>query len=244
MIDSYGVRVGRELVLDTAARDCRLPQAGPSGQITWETIGRYPPWVSVKGPDVSLRNPITASFTGLDLLWPVALQAPPEGVTAKPLVKTSPSAWLQEPPFLIDPYKVDQQGRSVGQYVLAMALTGKFPSWFSPAERSPTSRMIVIGDDDFLTDLMQFSDSLVNVLFVENAVLWLSGNEDLLSIKSRAGTEAHLDRIQDPVARARLILAVELVNVVLIPAAVLLAGLLVQLSRREKHPSAGARRSR
>ena len=64
--------------------------------------------------------------------------------------------------------------------------------------------MVVIGDDDFLTDLMQFSDSLPNVFFVENAVLWLSGNADLLSIKTRAGTEGKLDRIQDPVLRSAL----------------------------------------
>jgi hypothetical protein len=38
---------------------------------------------------------------------------------------------------------------------------------------------------------------------VENAVLWLSGNSDLLSIKTRAVTEGRLDRIQDPVARSR-----------------------------------------
>jgi ABC-type uncharacterized transport system involved in gliding motility auxiliary subunit len=94
--------------------------------------------------------------------------------------------------------------------------------------------MIVVGDDDFLTDLMQFSDSLANVLFVENAVLWLSGNDDLLSIKTRAGTEGRLDRIQDPAARSRLILAAEAVNVVLIPVAVLLAGLVARIRRREK----------
>jgi len=237
MLGSYGAGVGRELVMDTAARDYRLPQQQPNGHIAWETIGHYPPWVSVQGPNVSSRSPITARFMGLDLLWPAALTpVPREGVHAEPLARTSASAWLEKPPFVIDPYKVDQQGLSPGQYVLAMALTGKFPSWYAPAERSPTSRMIVVGDDDFLTDLMQFSDSLANVLFVENAVLWLSGNDDLLSIKMRAGTEGRLDRIQDPAARSRLIVAAEAVNVVLVPLAVLLAGLLARLRRRERKP--------
>jgi gliding motility-associatede transport system auxiliary component len=235
MLGSYGVGVGRQLVMDTAARDYRLPQQRPNGQIGWETIGHYPPWVSIQGPNVSSRNPITARFTGLDLLWPVALTpVPREGVQEKPLVKTSTSAWLEKPPFVIDPYRVNQQGVSPGQYVLAMALTGRFPSWYSPTARSPTSRMIVVGDDDFLTDLMQFSDSLANVLFVENAVLWLSGNDDLLSVKTRAGTEGRLDRISDPAARSRFILAAEAVNVVLIPLGVLLAGLLARMRRRER----------
>jgi ABC-type uncharacterized transport system involved in gliding motility auxiliary subunit len=86
--------------------------------------------------------------------------------------------------------------------------------------------MIVIGDDDFLTDLMQFSDSLSNVLFVENAVLWLSGNADLLSIKTRTGAVGRLDRIQDQPLRSRLALAAELINVVAIPLGVMLFGLL------------------
>jgi ABC-2 type transport system permease protein len=235
MLGSFGVGVGRSLVLDTAARDYRLPQQRPSGQVGWETIGHYPPWVSVQGPNVSGKNPITGRFTGLDLLWPTALTASTvQGISVEPLVRTSASAWEEDPPFVIDPYKVDQQGLHPGQYVLAMALSGTFPSRFTAGARSGPSRMVVIGDDDFLTDLMQFSDSLANALFVENAVLWLSGNDDLLSIKTRAGTEGRLDRIQDPAARGRLILAAELVNVVLIPAAVLLAGLLVRLRRRER----------
>ena len=94
--------------------------------------------------------------------------------------------------------------------------------------------MIVIGDDDFLTDLMQFSDSLSNVLFVENVVLWLSGNSDLLSIKTKAGSEGKLDRIQDAGARSRLMLGAEVLNVALIPLAVALFGLVRRIRRREK----------
>ncbi len=243
MIESYGVRVGRDMVLDQAARDYRLPQQSPDGHISWETIGRYPPWVSIQGPGVSPDNPITARFTGLDLLWPVALSpVARDGVRAESLVKTTGSAWLQEPPFVVDPYKVPQQGTTRAQYVLALALTGTFPGRFPPAGQSvppqgvPT-RMIVVGDDDFLTDLMQFSDSLSNVLFVENAVLWLSGNADLLSIKTRAGTEGRLDRIRDPSLRSRLILAAELLNVVLIPLGVALVGLLRWIRRKEKAAS-------
>ncbi len=96
MLESYGVRVGRDMVLDTSSRDYRLPQQRPNGQIGWETIGKYPPWVSIQGPNVSSTQPVTAHFTGLDLLWPVALSAVPRnGVQIEPLVKTTSSAWLQ-----------------------------------------------------------------------------------------------------------------------------------------------------
>jgi ABC-type uncharacterized transport system involved in gliding motility auxiliary subunit len=239
MIESYGVRVGRDMVLDTASRDYRLPQQRPDGHIGWETIGKYPPWVSIQGPNVSSENPITARFTGLDLLWPVALSPVPRGgVHAEPLVRTTGSAWVQRAPFIVNPYKVPQQGMTQGQFSLAFALAGTFPAHFPGAARqSVPTRMIVVGDDDFLTDLMQFSDSLSNVLFVENAVLWLSGNSDLLSIKTRAVTEGRLDRIQDPVARSRLMLGAEVLNVVVIPLVVVLLGLVRRIRRREKGAS-------
>lgn len=239
MIESYGVQVGRDMVLDSAARDYRLPQQRPNGQIGWETIGRYPPWVSIQGPDVSSENPITSHFTGLDLLWPVALSPVPRGgVHAEPLVKTTGSAWEQRAPYVVDPYKVPQQGMTPGQFSLAFALTGIFPAFFPAAARqSVPTRMIVVGDDDFLTDVMQFSDSLSNVLFVENAVLWLSGNSDLLSIKTRAAAAGKLDRIQDPGVRSRLVLVAQVLNVVVIPLAVVLFGLLRWMRRKEKGAS-------
>jgi ABC-2 type transport system permease protein len=237
MIESYGVKVGRDMVLDTASRDYRLPQQKPNGQIGWETIGRYPPWVSIQGPSVSSANPVTARFTGLDLLWPVALSTVPrEGVRVETLVSTSRTAWTQAEPFVLNPYKVAQRGTPSGQFALAFALTGAFPGSFPgvAARRSVPTRMIVVGDSDFLTDLMQFSDSLSNILFVENAVLWLSGNSDLLSIKTRASTEGKLDAIQDPAARARLILGAEILNVVIVPLAAVLLGLLLRARRKEK----------
>ena len=235
MIESYGVRVGHDMVLDTSARDYRLPQQKPNGQVGWETIGKYPPWVSIQGPSVSSDNPITTRFTGLDLLWPVALSAVPRpGVRAEPIVRTTRSAWVQREPFIVDPYKVPQEGAPQARFPLVFALTGTFPSHFSAVRQSIPTRMIVVGDDDFLTDLMQFSDSLSNVLFVENAVLWLSGNSDLLSIKTRAGAEGRLDRIQDPVVRSRLMLGVEILNVVVIPLVVVLVGLFWWVRRKER----------
>ncbi|HEY9594837.1 MAG TPA: Gldg family protein, partial [Spirochaetia bacterium] len=247
MIESYGVRVGRDMVLDTASRDYRLPQQRPTGEIAWETIGRYPPWVSVQGPNVAVSHPITARFTGLDLLWPSPLTAVPrDGVEETPLLTSSASSWLQEPPFVIDPYKVPQSGTGTARFTLAYALSGTFPSAFAGAggaggadtpTRSKPTRMLVVGDSDFASDLMQFSDSVANVFFIENGILWLSGNADLLSIKTRAGAEGKLDRIQDPATRSAIMVGAPILNVVVIPLAVLVVGIVIRLRRRERGQS-------
>lgn len=246
MLESYGVRVGREMVLDTAARDYRLPQQ-VSGQLSWETIAKYPPWVSIRTPGVSPRNPITASFPGLDLLWPAALEpVAVEGVRAEALARTTASAWLMREPFAIDPYRVPQsgpaQGDSSGQRILALALSGTFPSGLGerggerggPPQRSAPTRMVVVGDDDFASDLLQFSDSLHNVIFIENAVLWLSGNADLLALKTKAAADGKLDRIGDPAARGKLMLAAEILNLCVVPLVVLLFGVMRVLKRRHR----------
>ena len=242
-IAAYGVRVGREMVLDESARDYRLPQRA-EGRIAWESLGRYPPWVSVRSPNVAAGNPITANFAGLDLLWPVALETRPvQGVKAEALVKTTPSAWTMKGPFVVDPFRVPQSAAqagggktSAGQRVLAYALAGDFPSPFSPGEAGRRGRLVVVGDDDFASDLLVFSDSLYNVFFLQNAVLWLSGQEDLLAIKTRAPAEGRLDRIADPAVRGRLVRAAQIVNVAVIPALVLLFGALFLLARRERKP--------
>jgi ABC-type uncharacterized transport system involved in gliding motility auxiliary subunit len=236
MIAAYGVRVNPGMVMDTASRDYRLPQQKPSGEIAWEKIARYPPWVSVQGPGVSTTNPITASFTGLDLLWPAPLSAVERpGVRSEMLVQSSPSSWLQEAPFVIDPYRVPQSGGPASRYTLAYALSGTFPGAFAGGNtHSKPTRMLVVGDGDFASDLMHFSDSLANVLFMENSILWLSGNADLLSIKTRAATEGRLDRIQDPVTRSRIMVAAPIVNVVVIPVLVLAVGVVRSLRRRER----------
>ena len=249
LIASYGVRVAREMALDTACRDYRLPQQSGS-QIVWEKLGSYPPWVSIRSPDVSAANPITSDFAGLDLLWPSPLEAlPVEGVQAEALVKTTTSAWTMKEPFVVDPFRMPRSGGAgQRQLVLAYALTGRFSSRFAPgqgeASRSPPTRIVVVGDDDFASDLMMFSDSLYNVFFIQNAVLWLSGQEDLLSIKTRAPGEGRLDRIADPAARSRLMLAAEVLNVGLVPALVILFGVLRLLGRREREGRPSARRGR
>jgi ABC-type uncharacterized transport system involved in gliding motility auxiliary subunit len=127
--------------------------------------------------------------------------------------------------------------------VLAVALSGAFPGRFAAggaggaAATAPgpgqSTRAVVVGDEDFASDLMQFSDSLHNVLFLENAVLWLTGNEDLLSIKARAPEAGRLDRIADPLLRRRLMFAAELANVAVIPFLVALFAV-ARLARRRK----------
>ncbi len=229
LINNYGVKIDPELVLDSHNKDFRtLRQSG--GQYVWQDYGPYPHWVSILPQDVSSANPITRHFTALDLLWPspIALRNLPD-VHSEPLVKSSPNAWTMSSHFNTNPQDIAAFSKPAdpaltGQYTLAAAMSGRFPDFYS-AKRSSPVRMVVVGDDNFLSNLVHYSNSSYNVSFLQNSIDWLTGHENLLSIKTKAQWDPRLDKIADPAAKLRIYHFAQFVNVGLIPVIVILFGL-------------------
>jgi ABC-type uncharacterized transport system involved in gliding motility auxiliary subunit len=111
---------------------------------------------------------------------------------------------------------------------------GEKRNWTSIVESTKDSRIIVVGDTDFASDLLQFTEANYNLDFLSNAVQWLGNSEDLLTIKTRTARDTRLNKIQDPARRVRSALTTELVNVVLIPLAVIGFGIGRLVYRRKK----------
>ena len=197
----WGVKVEDKLVLDTVNQ--RLSFRMQSNQYM---IVNYPHWITVLAKDVSRENPITSRFAGLDLYWPCVLEiAPPTGVTAEAIVRSSPDAWSMAVPFETNPALAQMLAQQAGerrQFPLAVALTGEFPSAFAgrelperPGEAAPASarpaksastRLLVVADADFASDTIQYTQAQYNMAFLSNCVEWLSMEDDLLAIKTRA----------------------------------------------------------
>ncbi|MFW5785721.1 MAG: GldG family protein [bacterium] len=256
LLESYGVGVRQELVLDTSNR--RIPVRRALGNANVQSLEPYPHWVSVTGPGANPDNPITARFAGLDLYWPSPLTVLPEAEEkASILLESSRESWLMEEPFVIDPQQATVFQRDAaetrGAHVLAVALSGSFTSHFEGRE-IPTrdgvdagggetvpsvdqNRMIVIGDSDFATDLLQFTESRYNIAFLENLAEWLSNEEDLLQIKTRATRDLRLNAIQEPAVKARVATFAEIFNVVMVPLAVIAFGVFRFWRRRERTAS-------
>ena len=226
LLEHYGVRIRREIVYDESARDFRLPTQ-LFGGIAWQIIGRYPAWVAVTQRDVSETNPVTARFAGVDLLWASPLEyIGPEGIERDVLLSSSPRAWASGPPFDTNPYT--QSGKPgprdrQGKFVLAYGLSGSFSSPFEVgSDTVQPSQIVVIGDSDFATGLIQYSDSAYNLLFLENLAEWLSNDEDLMEIRTRVYRDVRLNRIQDPEQEKRTYSFIVFLNAVLIPLLVVL----------------------
>jgi ABC-type uncharacterized transport system involved in gliding motility auxiliary subunit len=245
----WGVRVKDSLVLDTLNQ--RMSFRMQQGQYM---VVNYPHWVTVSDRDVAKDNPITSRFAGLDLYWPCLLEiAAVPGVEAQAIVKSTPNAWSMEGRFETNPALsqiLAQQAPNRAQYPLVVALSGEFSSSFadrplptragesSPqgplARRSPPTRLLVVADADFASDMLQYTQAEYNLAFLSNCAAWLSQEDDLLAIKTRAQVDTRLSRIQDPAQRAAAMRASQAINVVVVPLLVVAAGVARLLLRRRK----------
>jgi ABC-type uncharacterized transport system involved in gliding motility auxiliary subunit len=252
---AWGVKVRDELVLDRVNQ--RISFRVQQNQYM---VVNYPYWVTASSRSVARDNPLTSRFAGLDLFWPcvIEIQAP-AGVSAEAIVSSSPDAWSAKAPFETNPALaqiLEQQAGERRRFPLVVSLSGEFPSAFAgkpvpprsgePAPagpllaRSPRTRLLVVADADFATDLVQYTQAGYNMSFISNAVEWLAMEDDLLSIKTRAQADTRLSRIQEPLARARAMRASQVVNVAVVPLLVVAAGVARLLFRRKKKREAPA----
>jgi gliding-associated putative ABC transporter substrate-binding component GldG len=255
MLEHYGVSVQQAYVLDTYAKNFRIPRQ-IFGQIMWEVMEKYPYWITVANKFVSRENPITARFQGLDLLWASPLQIVERpGVEAEVLLQTTPEAWiLDKEPFETNPQRATMleymPHEQEGQFTLGATLLGSFSSYFADREipqrvgeerdwgevvkRSEQTRLIVIGDADFASELFQYSGGNYNLEFLANTAEWLSNSEDLLEIKTRVARDMRLNRIQEPESRLRAAMFTQIFNLVVVPLGVIIFGVLRLFIRRRR----------
>lgn len=234
---SYGVTVGPGIVCDEYNKQFRIPTQ-MFGNIAWQIIGPYPYWVAVLRENVSKENPITARFSGLDLLWcnPLSVENR-EGIKYQTLIKSSDESWVIEEQFNTNPYQAQMlamyKNEDTGPYKLGVMLSGTFKSYFTESSRND-GRLLVFGDADFVSNILQYSDSSYNIAFIENVLEWLSNDEDLLNIKTRATRDKRLQKIQDPEIKRRTYLYGVIVNVLIVPLLFVIFGIRRFLLRRKR----------
>jgi ABC-type uncharacterized transport system involved in gliding motility auxiliary subunit len=243
-LEAYGAKVGRELVLDKSSLTLPFQSASPYGGAVINYV-RYPHWIMTRPENRDGKSALTARLAGLDLFWPSPIELlARQGVESQSLVKTSPEAWLQKKDFAVSPqesalYATDADATK-GQYVLAATLSGILPQAFAgkavparkgaealPAlpERSRASRILVVGSSDFATDYMSITESEFNAAFIVGAADWLSSGDDLLALKTRGQRDSRFSKVQDPDAKSALATLAYVVNIGLVPLAVLGFGL-------------------
>jgi len=254
MIASYGVVVRPELALDRNALSLQYQARMPSGGIQYRIV-RYPLWIGVPGDNGNPSHPVSADFSGLDLYWSSPLELhPPENVEAISLFTSSAAAWSMKDNFYTSPELSSLFERDAAQTrgvkILGAALTGEFTSFFTGAakparegsdEQLPDmpllpslSRIIVVGDVDFATNIINATEASRNLEFLLRAADWLASDDDIVGIRGRQPHIGRFDKMQDESARASAMRFSKIVNVGLAPLLVVAAAIFLAYRRNKR----------
>jgi ABC-type uncharacterized transport system involved in gliding motility auxiliary subunit len=255
MVSLYGATVKPALVLDRAALSLRYPVPTDFGFTLYQEV-RYPHWIGVLEENGNRDHPLTANFSGLDMFWPNPIELnPPESVQAQPLFTSTNEAWLMTKDFTTNPtataYLLEREALDTkGVKILGATLTGKFPSYFadlpkpkqewSDAElpdlplEPKESRIIVISDTEFAAHSLQYTQRQRDLDFLVMAADWLGNDDDIVRIRSRQSQGGQLDKIIDPQKRSQAMIAARIVNVILVPLGLVLAGIFFAWKRQSR----------
>jgi ABC-type uncharacterized transport system involved in gliding motility auxiliary subunit len=134
---------------------------------------------------------------------------------------------------------------------VAAALQGSFESYYAdkdapivpgdssrkevPIKRSPDTRLVVVGDAEFVSDMVarvlgrQLGGAFTeNLSFVQNLIDWMNLDNDLIAIRTRSASARRIGRLAKPAE-----VSLELVNY-LVPLGALAALGLVRAARRRR----------
>jgi hypothetical protein len=135
------------------------------------------------------------------------------------------------------------------EQVLGALLSGKFPSYFAGKEKpsadlpdmpleAKEARVLVIGDSDLGSYLLQFNGAERNQAFILQIADWLSADQDVAGISRRAAASTHLDRITNPEKAAAAMNFSRILGIGIVPFIVIAAAVLRLLLRRRKETRA------
>ena len=240
LLRHHGITVGGNLVLDVSNA------MAPFDTGVFRVMIQYPFWVKVIRGGFAAENPAVSELEVLVLPWTSSVEAKPaEGVQATILAATTESGWVQDGFFNLSPNQPFLQLAGEKRRVpLAIAISGKLKSFYAgqapPAGVTPgqagqpprldqsavDNHMVVVGSSRWATDYF-IQQSPSNLTFALNAVDWLTLGPELIAIRSRGGTERPIEPVDE---HTRSIL--HAVNVGLMPAAVVLFGVVWYVLRR------------
>ncbi|MCM1320731.1 MAG: GldG family protein [Bacteroides sp.] len=198
LFDFWGISFGRSIVADEKCSKIVMQSENTLNNTQYVP---YPFWVAADYANVppdAESHPLTASFHGLELFWPVpiTLYAQPNAAYKK-LIVSSPDSVLIAPAeaendaagnlFDINPFSVSggiAGNNRRGPFTLAAAVQGSVPGLFSAGSSAPV-RMIFISDPRIVSSIVGYTGSLHNFGFFESCLLWLSENDGLLAVKNR-----------------------------------------------------------
>jgi ABC-type uncharacterized transport system involved in gliding motility auxiliary subunit len=223
----WGVDVGSDVVLDLSGRSTSATFAVAAPP--------YPSHPITTGFRVSTVFPLVRSVT------PAA--NPPTGKTIDRLIETAPAAWAETDVKQLragaEPTLNTEAGDKQGPVAMAVTVTTPAPE-SADADKAdankadaakneppkpPQTRIAVIGDSDFGSNA--YAGNVGNADFFMNTVNWLTAQENLIAIRPREPGDSRLTITPQQMNM------VWWFSVLLMPAAIVLAGIYAWTRRRK-----------
>ena len=206
MLENYGIRINSDLVRDAQCANVTVMQQQGQFQMQSQIPFPYLP----NATNVDRSSPIVKDLQGLIFYFVSSLDtslAVNKGLKADVLVRSSKHSGRQTGFMMIDPlhrYTTDELSES--NIPLAAVVSGSFKSYFSTpggenkalvpqVTKSPDTRIIVVGDGDFMKD--DFASSRGNLTFFINIVDYLADDAGLITIRSKDVAQPPLEQISD-----------------------------------------------
>lgn len=201
MLSGYGIGMNNDLVRDAQCSNVNVMQQQGAFRFQSQVPFPYLPNVS----EFNAKNIVVKDIQNVILYFASSLDTSMsrnKGLQTDVLMRSSKRSGRQSGFIMIDPMQQYTAAEfSEAGIPLAASVSGSFTSAFTgkslaPAiAKSPETRMIVVGDGDFMKD--DFAGSKGNMVLFQNIVDYLSDESGLITIRSKDISEPPLDQISD-----------------------------------------------
>jgi ABC-2 type transport system permease protein len=249
LLAGYGLSVRKDVILED--RNYEFVRFGNSF-----FPSPYPYWTKIGGDDLSANSPITSKLGYVSMPWASAIDidtTKKDSAKVEVLARSTKGSWEEANSFFLLPRDL-KEFLPVNQksYPLVALKSGKLTSFYAShplpvldsTQHIDTSkvlrkslkeaRLLVIGDAIFATDFyVGYTQAVANLHLVLNSFDQLALDPDLITIRSREIANA-------PILESRKSrkIPVLLLNILIAPALLLAAGIIIGIRRKKKEAMA------
>ncbi|MGD0589323.1 MAG: GldG family protein [Bacteroidota bacterium] len=201
MLENYGIRINGDLVRDAQCASITVMQNQGQFQMRSQIPFPYLP----NAVNVDRSNPIVKDLQGIIFFFVSSLDttlAANKGLKAEVLVRSSKHSGRQSGFVMIDPFhRYTPEELAESNIPMAAVVSGSFKSFFEGKSlvphttKSPDTRIIVVGDGDFMKD--DFAGNRSNLTFFVNIVDFLADDAGLITIRSKDIDQPPLEQVSD-----------------------------------------------
>ena len=211
MLENYGIRINGDLIRDAQCANIKVMQQQGPFQMQSQIPFPYLP----NAIDMDKSNPIVKDLQGLMFFFISSLDtslAATKGLNAEVLVHSSKHSGRQAGFMMIDPFhRFTPDELAESGIPMAAIVGGSFKSFFSTTggsasggdgkalvpqiTKSPETRIIVVGDGDFMKD--EYLASRNNLTFFVNIIDYLADDAGLITIRSKNVAQPPLEQVSD-----------------------------------------------